>query len=75
MKQGLRQGRVLAPLLFNIFFAVVVNVAYTHYLKAIRYIMDALVHIDLRQKRGRGAGGATAGGLTLPVLSRDRSSS
>ena len=50
---------MLAPLLFNIFFAAVINVASTC-LKADKGIMDALVH--LRKKKG--AGGreeATAG--------------
>ena len=42
VEQGLRQGRVLAPLLFNILFA------------AGEGIMDALVH--LRKKRGGGGG-------------------
>ena len=43
--------RVCASLLFNIFFAEVMNVAYTHF-KADKDIMDALVH--LRKKRGAG---------------------
>ena len=55
----LRQGCVLAPLLPNIFFAAVINVAYTS-LKADKYIMDALVH--LRKEAGAGGRGkATAG--------------
>ena len=42
-EQGLHQGCVLAPLLFNIFFA------------ADKYIMDALVGSE--KKRGRGGRG------------------
>ena len=54
VEQGLRQGYVLTPLLFNNFFAVVPNLASTRF-KADRGIMDALVH--LRKKRGAGGWG------------------
>ena len=53
----------LAPLLFNIFFAAIINVASTRF-KADKGIMDALVH--LRKKRGAGRRGeATAGESVL----------
>ena len=56
MEQNPRQGYVLAPLRFNIFFAAVINVTCTRF-KADKNIMGALAH--LREKRGRGE--ATAG--------------
>ena len=63
VEKGLRQRCVLAPLLFNIVFAAVINVASTRF-KADEGIMDALVH--LRKKRGaRGRGEATAGESVL----------
>ena len=49
VEQGLRKRCVLAPLLFNIFFAAVMNVASTRF-KADKGIMDALVY--LRKERG-----------------------
>ena len=52
VEQGLCQGCVLAPLLFNICFAAVINVAYTHF-KANKDIMDALGHALRRRCRSR----------------------
>ena len=54
VKHGLRRGRVLVPLLFNLFFAVVIDVAYTSF-KVDRDIMDALMH-PRKKMGGRGRG-------------------
>ena len=63
VEQGLRQGGVLAPLLFNIFFAAVINMASTRF-KADEGIMDALVHLRKKREAG-GRGEATAGESVL----------
>ena len=47
------------PLLFNIFFAAVINVASTRF-KADKDIMDALVHLGKKKRAGGGRGEATA---------------
>ena len=57
VKQGLRQACVLARVLFNIFFAAVINLASMRF-KADRGIMDALVHLPEEEKEGGGAGGS-----------------
>ena len=63
VEQGFHQACVLAPLLFNIFFAAVINVVSTRF-KADKSIMDALIHV--RKKRGAGGrGDATAGESVL----------
>ena len=52
VEQGFRQGCVFVPLLFNVLFEAVINVAYTRF-KADKDIMDASVHL----KKKTGAGG------------------
>ena len=54
MEQGLRRGCVLAPLLFNISFVTVVNVASTRF-RVDKVIVGALVH--LRKERAAGGRG------------------
>ena len=54
VEQGLRQGCVLAPLPFKIFFAAVTHVAYMRF-EVGKGIMDALWALE--KKRGRGSEG------------------
>ena len=66
VEQDLYQGCVLAPLLFNIFAAAVINVVSKRF-KADKGIMGALVH--LRKKKGAGGRGeATVGESVLATL-------
>ena len=66
VEQGLRREGELAPLLFNIFFAAVINVAYTRF-KANKDIMDALVHLRKKKRAGE-RGEATAEESALASL-------
>ena len=66
VKQGLRQACVFAPLLFHIFFAAAVNVAYTRF-RADKDTMDAFGASEEENGDG-GAGGATSGEPVLQML-------
>ena len=66
MDQGLRHGCVLAPLLFNNFFAAVTHMAYTRF-ETDKGIMDTLV--GLRKKAGTGERGETTAGEPAPTTS------
>ena len=54
---------MLALLLFDIFFVVVINAAYTRF-RADKDITDALVH--LRKKQGAGGRGEATAGRASP---------
>ena len=58
---------MLAHLLFNIFFAAVINVIYTHF-KEDTDITDALVH--LRKNKGAGGGGQRKATTGEPALAK-----
>ena len=55
VEQGLRQGGVLGPLLFHVFFAAVIYVASMRF-KTDKGIMDDLVH-QRKKKGAEGVGG------------------
>ena len=63
VEQSLRQGYVLALLLFKIFIAVVVNVAHAR-LKADKDITGALVHLG----KNKGTGGRVKATAEEPAL-------
>ena len=62
-QQGIRQGWVLAPLLFNIIFAAFINVAYARF-KADKGRSGT----PQEENRGGGRGGATDGESSLVAL-------
>ena len=58
VEQGLREGWVLALLLFNILFVAVIYMAYNTRFKAEKDTTDALVHLG--RKLGRGGAGESS---------------
>ena len=55
VEQGLCQGWVLAPFLFDILFVAVIYLAYNTRFKPEKDTMDALIHLG--RNRGRGGQG------------------